>query len=91
LNVERRRFIETAHRMIKQNVGVLEIPGDHDQRQRDSGETDFARYEKQECEDDDNTRRSTARGTDEMMNQIQVMIVDSISSFEMLFVEETQL
>ena len=81
LNVEGRRLIESAHRVIKQDVGVFEEPGDNEQCQGNADQPRFACHEEQEGEDHDDRRGPAARGPEEVMQQVQVArrIGDSIN------------
>jgi len=72
LNVEGWRLIESAHGVIKQDVGVFEEPGRYEQGDGNAGQFHIGCHDEQEGEDHDDRRGPTARGSEEMMQEFQV-------------------
>jgi hypothetical protein len=67
LNVEGGRLIESAHRVIEQDVGVLEEPGGDEQRQGNADQPRLGCHEEQEGEYYNDRCGATARRPDEVM------------------------
>ena len=72
LNVEGRRLIESAHSVIKQDVGVLEEPGRYEQGHRNAGQFHIGCHDEQEGEDHEDRCGPAARRSEEVAQQVQV-------------------
>jgi len=66
LNVEGGRLIESAHRVIEQDVGVLKEPRGDEQCQGNADQQRFGGHEEQEGEDYDDRCGAPARRSDEV-------------------------
>jgi len=71
-DVEGGRLVEAADRVVKEDVGVFEEPGDQYQGQRDAEETCSGGEGEEEGEDDQDAGGSAAGGAEEVGEDFSV-------------------
>lgn len=74
-DVEGRRFVETAHGVVEQEIGVLEEPGGQYEGQGDAHQAGLGGKGEKHCEYDQNTGGSAAGGAEEVG---EVRVIHSI-------------
>lgn len=78
LDVESRRFVEAANRVVKQDVGVLEEPGRQYEGERNAEEAGLGGDGEKQGKDNDDAGGSTAGGAEEVGDDFQLCVTHAI-------------